>query len=66
MKSYADSRSIILAPDPVQPPGYNTNMYIRESSHDEMSADIIQNVTNFNDMPPYDLDNYPGEILKHQ
>jgi hypothetical protein len=35
-------------------------MYIRESSHDEMSADIIQNVTNFNDMPPYDLDNYPG------
>jgi len=60
IKSYADSRSIILAPDPVQPPGYNTNMYIRESSHDEMSADIIQNVTNFNDMPPYDLDNYPG------
>ncbi|AXH79599.1 MAG: hypothetical protein [Circular genetic element sp.] len=60
IKSYADSRSIILAPDPVQPPGYNTNMYIRESSHDEMAADIIQNVTNFNDNPPYDLDDYPG------
>jgi len=60
IKSYADSRSVILAPDPVQPPGYNTNMYIRESSHDEMSADIIQNVTNFNDNPPYDINDYPG------
>jgi len=60
IKSYADSRSVVLAPDPVQPPGYNTNMYIRETSHDEMAADIIQNVTNFNDMPPYDQDHYPG------
>lgn len=60
IKSYADSRSIILAPDPVQPPGYNTNMYVRESSHDEMAADIIQNITNHNDNPPYDLDDYPG------
>jgi hypothetical protein len=60
IKSYADSRSIVLAPDPVQPPGYNTNMYLRESSHDEMAADLIQNITNLNDLPPYDLDDYPG------
>jgi len=60
IKSYADSRSYVLAPDPVQPPGYNTNMYIRESSHDEMAADIIQNVTNHNDNPPYDNDHYSG------
>lgn len=60
IKSYADSRAIILAPDPVQPAGYNTNMYIRESSHDEMAVDIIQNVTNLNDEPPYDRVVYPG------
>ncbi len=60
IKSYADSRAIILSPDPVQPSGYNTNMYIRESSHDEMAIDIIQNVTNLNDEPPYDRALYPG------
>ncbi|AXQ65427.1 MAG: hypothetical protein [Circular genetic element sp.] len=60
VKSYVDSRARILSPDPVQPPGYNTNMYLRESSHDEMAADIIQNVTNKNDEPPYDVDDYPG------
>lgn len=60
IKSYADSRAIILAPDPVQPGGYDTNMYIRESSHDEMSADLISNVSDKNDNPPYDRTLYPG------
>ncbi len=63
IKSYANSRAQIMAPNPVDPPGDTTNMYIRTTSHDEMAADIMQNTHDKNDNPPYDIEDYPGGDL---
>ncbi len=60
VKSYQDSRAVILAPDPVSPAGFTTNLFSRSTSHDEMSADIQQNVSKNNDNPPYPIVDYPG------
>lgn len=58
--AYAQSRSIILAPDPDQPAGSNLSLYNELASHDELSEQVLNNVANANDEPPYDKDNYPG------
>jgi hypothetical protein len=58
--AYAQSRAIVLNPDPDVPVGANLSFYNELASHDEMSEQILNNLSNENDEPPYDPTNYPG------
>ncbi len=60
IKAYAASRALVLAPDPVQEGQYLTGFYNIQQSDDEKSQDIMDNVSNKNDSPPYSLIEYPG------
>lgn len=64
IKAYAASRARVLAPDPVPQGQYLSGFYNRDSLPDEMSQDVMSNVANRNDEPPYDLDDYPGGDLQ--
>ncbi len=63
IKAYAASRALPLAPDPVQQGQYLSGFYNIQQSDDEKSQDIMDNVSNKNDSPPYSLDKYPGSDL---
>ncbi len=60
IKAYVASRARVLAPDPVPVGQYLSGFYNRDSLPDEMSQDVMSNVANRNDEPPYDIDDYPG------
>lgn len=66
IEQYADSRAKVQSPDPVPPGGgvFRDTVYNITSSHDEMAADILNDVVFQNDTPPYDRDNYPGGALQ--
>ena len=57
--SYQRGRALIQSPDPVHS-GFIQDFYAQISSHDEMGENILDNITNHNDNPPYNRDNMPG------
>ncbi len=62
IQQYADSRALVMSPDPVPLGGgvFKDTVYNITSSHDEMAKDIMNDVTFQNDTPPYDRIGYPG------
>jgi hypothetical protein len=60
IKAYAASRALPLAPDPATEGQYISGFYNVNSLPDELSEDVMANVADHNDNPPYDLNDYPG------
>ncbi len=62
IQQYADSRALVMSPDPVPLGGgvFRETVFNITSSHDEMSRDIMNDITFQNDAPPYDRIAYPG------
>lgn len=62
IQQYADSRALIMSPDPVPLGGgvFRETVYNLTSAHDEMAQEIMNDVTFQNDTPPYDRIGYPG------
>lgn len=60
--AYAQSRAIIQNPDPDVPSGANLSFYNELADSDELSEQVLNNVANENDNPPYDPDDYPGTV----
>ncbi len=60
IKAYAASRALPLTPDPATEGQYITGFYNMQQSEDEKSQDIMANVTDRNDNPPYSTSEYPG------
>ncbi len=60
IKAYAASRALPLAPDPATEGQYISGFYNVNSLPDELSEDVMANVADRNDNPPYDLNDYPG------
>lgn len=57
--SYQRGRALIQSPDPAHS-GFIQDFYAQVSSHDEMAENLLDNIANKNDEPPYNRDNYPG------
>ncbi len=60
IKAYAASRALPLTPDPHTEGQYVTGFYNIQQSEDEKSQDIMANVADRNDNPPYSTSEYPG------
>ncbi len=60
IKAYAASRARVLAPDPVPVGQYISGFYNVDSLPDETQQDVMSNVANHNDEPPYSVPDYPG------
>ncbi|AXH78587.1 MAG: hypothetical protein [Circular genetic element sp.] len=60
IKAYSASRGMPLAPDPAPLGQFVTGFYNINSSSDEKSENIQENITYKNDNPPYDRLDYPG------
>jgi len=60
IQAYADSRAKVLFPDPAVPTEFDTGFYNVNSLPDEMQVDVMDNVANRNDDPPYNVAEYPG------
>ncbi len=60
IKAYAASRARTLAPDPATVGQYSTGFYNVNSLPDELQEDVMDNVVQHNDNPPYNLNHYPG------
>lgn len=63
IKAYAASRSVPLAPDPATQGQYSSGFYNVNSVPDEMQEDVMDNVVQHNDNPPYTILKYPGSEL---
>ncbi len=63
IKAYAASRSVPLAPDPATQGQYSSGFYNVNSVPDEMQEDVMDNVVQHNDNPPYSILKYPGSEL---
>lgn len=60
VKQYAESRSLVTAPEPQTPTNIEDNIYALESEAlGNQVEEIITNLTFSNDMPPYDHTMYP-------
>ena len=62
IKAYEDSRATVSAGQPNVPGTANYNIYtLMTSGQDEgVAKEVIANMEDENDSPPYDIDNYPG------
>lgn len=67
IKSFADSRITVEPDSPESAPIDRTDPLINvfDFSSEEQMNDIIQNLTDFNDEPPYDQSFYVGESSSH-
>jgi len=63
IKAYAASRALPLAPDPSTQGQYSSGFYNVNSVPDEMQEDVMDNVVQHNDNPPYTITKYPGSEL---
>ncbi len=62
IEEYGISRRTVQAEDPVTDADASTSMYAKmlNFAPDALMADMIDNMENSNDSPPYDFDDYPG------
>lgn len=62
IKAYEDSRATVSAGQPNVPGTANYNIYtLMTSGQDEgVAKEVIANMEDENDSPPYDIDHYPG------
>jgi len=62
IQNYADARPRVQDPDPMVEGEASTSMYAKMMTlgDDEFLGDLIDNIENTNDSPPYDADEYPG------
>lgn len=60
VKEYAISRAMVFSPDPVTDPLVASSMYAKSQQTNVVVEEVISNLADENDEPPYDKDNYPG------
>ena len=61
INQYAISRARVQAPDPALPATIEDSMYsIASEALGDQTVEIVQNMEDDNNEPPYDLDAYPG------
>jgi hypothetical protein len=62
IEEYGDSRRSVSDADPTTPADASTSMYAKlmNMGTEDVSIDLIDNIENANDSPPYDFDDYPG------
>ena len=62
INEYQSSRSTVQSEDPSTPAAASTSIYAKLSAlgDDELMDDLVNNVEDKNDAPPYDHDDYPG------
>lgn len=62
IEEYGISRRTVQAEDPVLDSDASTSMYAKlmNMGTEDVSLDLIDNLENNNDSPPYDFDDYPG------
>ena len=58
---YQESRTTVQAEDPDVPSSASTNMYaLMQTDIDSVSDEVMNDMEDTNDAPPYDHDDYPG------
>ena len=62
IQEYANSRASVQEEEPEVPSGASTSIYAKLSGlgDDELMDDMVNNVEDKNDSPPYDFNDYPG------
>lgn len=60
IQSYSESRATVQNADPNLPAGASTSIYAKLKMVDAVLDDVIDDMEDHNDEPPYDKDDYPG------